>query len=323
MQATINLPVLIIAFQRLENLKAIVEKCIANGVTQIYISVDGPPRDSQIKIRNFAAISSFLLELESNPRLFVSTHINTHNVGCSANVLNSIDWFFSKVEFGVILEDDCIPEDSFFLFARLSVPILNGNDECKIAGGSQFFSVTEYGNVDWIMGKYPIIWGWITTRDNWFQLSSLMEIAIVQNHYPFDLLGSPDDLFWAAGMRRASLGFIDAWDAVLAYVFHKNNFKCLLPAVSLVKNIGNDDHAVHNMKDNKQIQMTTGIFTNGSSWPKYIPEMDEWYRRNVYRIGFRNLISTRVTRVLDFLMPKRAVHQNLESRWRGMESFKP
>lgn len=323
MQATVNLPVLIIAFQRPENLKEIVERCIANGVRHIYISVDGPPKNSQIKIRNHNSIKSFLLDLRSNLSIQVSMRFSAHNVGCSANVLNSIDWFFSNEEFGAILEDDCIPEDSFFLFARSSLTILSENNEVKIAGGSQFYPGAERENADWMIGKYPIIWGWVTTRDNWVQLSSLMKIAINQNSHRLDFLSASEDLFWAAGLRRASLGFTDAWDAVLAYVFHKKNFKCLLPAVSLIRNVGNDDYAVHNMKDNKQIQMRTGIFINSSSTPKYIPEMDRWYRRNVYRISFRHRFSTKVTRLLDYFVPKRAIYQKLEFRWTGVESFKP
>ena len=41
---------------------------------------------------------------------------NIKNLGCRNSVRKGIDWFFKYNYFGIILEDDCLPNKSFFEF---------------------------------------------------------------------------------------------------------------------------------------------------------------------------------------------------------------
>lgn len=48
----------------------------------------------------------------------VKTLFRDENLGCKRAVSSAIDWFFSHVEEGIILEDDCVPDQSFFPFCQ-------------------------------------------------------------------------------------------------------------------------------------------------------------------------------------------------------------
>jgi len=38
------------------------------------------------------------------------------NLGCKIRISSGLNWVFSKVDHAIILEDDCIPDPSFFSF---------------------------------------------------------------------------------------------------------------------------------------------------------------------------------------------------------------
>ena len=50
----------------------------------------------------------------------IHRNIAHKNLGCQVAVSNGISWFFEQVEFGIILEDDCIVDKEFFDFVLLN-----------------------------------------------------------------------------------------------------------------------------------------------------------------------------------------------------------
>ena len=40
------------------------------------------------------------------------------NLGCGPRVSSGIEWVFQTVEEAIIVEDDCLPHQDFFYFAR-------------------------------------------------------------------------------------------------------------------------------------------------------------------------------------------------------------
>src|SRR5277367_265131 len=48
----------------------------------------------------------------------VKTLFRESNLGCKNAVSSAITWFFENEEMGIILEDDCMPAQSFFPFCE-------------------------------------------------------------------------------------------------------------------------------------------------------------------------------------------------------------
>ena len=315
MQDVKELPVLIMAFQRVDNLKLIVERCMEAGIREIYVSVDGPLPENPEQQINYRLIIQYLNLLSVNPNLRICINLNEHNLGCSVSILRALDWFFGLVDLGVILEDDCIPEVSFFSYVFDGLEYINDNAHCMIVSGSQFWRSPELksGNV---ISTYPLIWGWATTKLKWHLLSDLMEkeVNMTTFHYPW--LGSPDHVFWHAGLRRSVLGYIDAWDSILAFIFYRDGFEALLPHTSLISNIGNDQYAIHQMSQNRQIGIESQAYVPGERAPKIDTEMDKWIRINVYQINWVKWVTTKLTFLLDYFGMNRKVCDPLRLHWR-------
>src|ERR1019366_4022768 len=48
----------------------------------------------------------------------VSTNFADHNLGCQERMISGFNWVFSLVEEAILLEDDCLPDASFFFFCE-------------------------------------------------------------------------------------------------------------------------------------------------------------------------------------------------------------
>ena len=48
----------------------------------------------------------------------VMTQYASANMGCRRRVSSGLDWVFDTVEQAIILEDDCLPDPSFFRFCE-------------------------------------------------------------------------------------------------------------------------------------------------------------------------------------------------------------
>ena len=311
-----DLPVLIMAFQRLDNLDLIVNRCRAAGIRKIYISVDGPSPEDFGQIENHQRIVKYVSTLSEDSNLSIFAKVSEVNLGCSASVLGALDWFFSQVDFGIVLEDDCIPEISFFTFVLRGLEYLSQDSNCMIVSGSQFWASTKISS-GCFLSKYPLIWGWATTKSNWKKLSDSMEAEIHRLNFRYPCLANSEDVFWNAGLRRSVLGYLDAWDAILAYVFYANNYMALLPHASLIQNIGNDQFAIHKMSRNRQIRVQTGVFNDVYIAPLNVEEMNNWMRKHIYGINPMRLVTTRSTYLRDILGLSRRICPPLKYRWRN------
>ena len=56
---------------------------------------------------------------------------------------------------------------------------------------------------------------------------------------------SPSYGFWRTGYQRALAGRLDSWANVLAYNFLIGDFKSIVPAFSLITNVGFDEFATN------------------------------------------------------------------------------
>lgn len=88
------------------------------------------------------------------------------NMGCDSRIKSGLDYVFSQVEYAIILEDDCIPEISFFWFCReLLLKYKNEPIIKYIAGSNQ---IRNYKITDSYIFTYNAwTWGWATWKRAW------------------------------------------------------------------------------------------------------------------------------------------------------------
>ena len=305
---------LIIAYRRHENVLKLINILSNQGLKRIYIAID----------RNTSLDSSSLIDVNKTIEVVIAASkdmpgqlraaIHTENVGCSAAVLSACEWFFENEEFGLILEDDCIPAEEFLAYANYSRKVIETNSDVWLFCGTQF-APNEKSPDSWSLSKYALIWGWGTSKSNWNQIASSLRkdgIKISSKN-----IGFAEKQYWSAGAARSYSGVIDAWDNILIQRMLALGKKAILPKYALVSNIGNDSAATHTTSDSNWLGLITGSFDFPKATPFENPSLDLWLMRKFYRISIRHVFTTKITYFLDFITGKRKRSNDLVSRWKN------
>ena len=313
-QRSQDLAVLVIAYLRPDNLDRILEISRSAGVTKFFISVDFPRNASMNDLKLNAKVLSISRNFQRVSGCEVHIFEREKNVGCSAAVLSSCDWFFEHVDHGIVLEDDCLPTVDFFAYCADTFPLLEDNQNVWLACGTQF--APPVSDEPWVLSRYPLTWGWATTKKKWIQISSSL-------NEPFSELRASrkreisvsESVYWNAGALRAIRGISDAWDTPLVQKMLLKSKFAVLPRVALVSNIGNDSKATHTHGTSIGLGLKTGSYSASMKKPDLVKEIDEWLRLNFYQISKRHMVSTKLTRLIDFFSCR--VHKSitLTSRW--------
>ena len=208
---------------------------------KLYLASDGPRQHVQDEQEIVTSIRNFMqsnITWECDAKLL----FRDENLGCKNAVSSAIDWFFDYEYEGIIIEDDCLPEPSFFHFcSKLLKDYRNDLRVGMITGTSYLFNEVTSDD-DYFFSKYCSVWGWATWRDRWqlydanVNFSSKSEaIRVIQKFISWDAYVAN---FYIRAHERVENNLVDTWDYQWVFTCMQNDFYCLTPYKNLIKNIG-------------------------------------------------------------------------------------
>jgi hypothetical protein len=288
---------LVIAYQRPDNVEEILSRVVASGIKNIYVSLDYPRLPNSESLHRREEIIRLVEKLALNPSLQIRLSTFSQNVGCGVAVTTACDWFFDSVNLGVVIEDDCIPTPGFFSYMRYALIGLINSKNSFIASGSRLHPLSADG-MHWELNGFPIFWGWGSTASKWKQLSiQIKEPLPLFRKYPSRF--SIQSFYWRAGSRRVREGFVDTWDTLISELFYRNSLYNLSPSVSLVQNIGNDEHATHKMDYLSGLPAAHESFKFPTTFPIFDPTKNSQCGKFLYKYSARHIVTTFLTKLLD------------------------
>lgn len=305
---------LVIAYCRHDSLNKILEIVEKSNASSVYISIDAPASDNPEVVAANSSVIQASLDFKRVSSKSVFLHIRNNNSGCAASILTSCDWFFSQENFGIVLEDDCIPSEGFFKFVEDCKPALLADNSNWLISGAQFAPTKISGNSA-NKSVYAFIWGWATTRQKWQEFRAALFTVSTKPKIQFKKIASSiDELYWYSGYRRALGGFVDAWDSPLLFCMYKLEKFAILPSVNLVTNVGDDEVAVHTRKNNPLLRVDAQAqnYVVGPLIRNH--QLDSWIRKEVYKIRPRHIVTNLATAFLDNLVPSRRRLSPLKER---------
>ena len=152
-------PVLVIAFRRPDFTRQLLEVLGRVRPPRLYLALDAPRAGA------CAEVKSLLEDIPWPCQVF--RNYAQENQGSGVRVPGAVSWMLESEDDGVILEDDCLPDDTFFPFCEellgrfrddervMGISGQLGRTRRIPTGGSYFFS------------KYNRTWGWATWRRAW------------------------------------------------------------------------------------------------------------------------------------------------------------
>jgi len=156
-------PVLFIVFNRLDTTKQVFEEIKKAKPQKLFIAADGP-RNFQEKNKT-DVVRKYILE-NINWKCEVKTLFREKNLGCKYAVAGAIDWFFDNVEQGIILEDDCLPSQSFFKFCQEMLEKYKDDERVMHISGTNVEGISKIDQ-DYFFAINFNVWGWATWKRAW------------------------------------------------------------------------------------------------------------------------------------------------------------
>ena len=288
-------PILFLVFNRPEETERVLEAIKKVAPKYLYIAADGPRenRDGEIelceKVRSIVSNIDWACE--------VKTLFRDKNVGCKKAVSEAINWFFENVDQGIILEDDCLPDSSFFPYCEQLLEKYK-NDESIISIGGINLGYTFNGIHSYAFSRFMNMWGWATWRrsaklvdydmgkwENKRFKNLFLHRKLQDNLFLLDYNWIK---FWKNYFNLTLSGKMDTWDYQWIFTQLFLNKKSIFPARNLIKNIGFSDTATHTFNPNHPI---TRLNLESINFPLIEPVYkghDEVYERNfIKKIWFR------------------------------------
>ena len=157
-----NIPILFLIFCRPDTTEQVFEQIRAIKPARLYVAADAP-RAGRPDEAERAAQARAITEKVDWP-CEVKTLYREQNLGCKRAVSEAISWFFEQEEYGVILEDDCLPHPSFFPYCEEL--LLRYKDDQRIGhiSGNCFLPQIISPELSYDFCSVTHIWGWATWR---------------------------------------------------------------------------------------------------------------------------------------------------------------
>jgi len=175
------------------------------------------------------------------------------NLGCGMRPQSGITNAFEQVDKLIILEDDCVPELSFFKYCEELLNKYENDERIAYISGLNHFEEWDFGGDSYGFTKTGAIWGWATWKRAWNRYD--YAISQINNNYVKKLLKL--NLFDAE--KRVSVWEetnekvvrnekISYWDWQWGYVKYSQSQYVIVPKCNLISNIGTGIDSTHAKK---------------------------------------------------------------------------
>lgn len=246
MDKLFHTPILFLVFNRPDTTERIFEIIRKIKPLKLFVSADGPRANRPGEKEKCEQTRKIIERVDWDCE--VHRNFSDANLGCKKGVVKGINWFFENIEKGIIIEDDCILDESFFSFAQELLERYRDNERIMHIGAANFQDGKKRGKASYYFSKFCHVWGWATWRRAWEhydvliksfdefksknEISSILPDRKMQNH-------------WLKLFQTVYDNALDTWDFQWVYTVWKRKGMSVIPNVNLVSNIGFGEEATH------------------------------------------------------------------------------
>jgi hypothetical protein len=151
---------LFLVFNRPDTTSQVFEAIRKARPPKLYVAADGPRLDREGELEKCAQVRAIATAIDWPCELH--TLFRDLNQGCKIAVSTAITWFFEHEEQGIILEDDCLPSQSFFLFCQEMLNHYKNDTRVWHVAGVYPFATDSRDCNAYCFSEYSPIWGWAT-----------------------------------------------------------------------------------------------------------------------------------------------------------------
>lgn len=233
-------PILFLVFNRPATTQIVFDVIRKARPARLYVVADGPRKNKPGEIEKCDRVRSIATNIDWDCDL--KTLLRDENLGCGKSVSAGITWFFENEPEGIILEDDCVPNASFFPYCtELLERYRHDRRVMEISGNNirpEKFNQSEYS---YSFSAHNGIWGWASWRRAFdlydYEMKQYKKIK-TQKYFTqnFNSIFEKDYFNWV--FERTYLFPDITWDYQWEFAKRINSGLTIVPQKNLVVNIG-------------------------------------------------------------------------------------
>jgi hypothetical protein len=247
---TEDTPVAFFVFRRPETTARVFQRIRDARPRQLFLIADGPrggsAEDEAATKRTREVIETVDWKCE------VRRNFSEENLGLRRRISTGLDWVFAQADRAIILEDDCLPDASFFRFAGELLERFKADNRIMSITGTNFHGARQFTADSYYFSRYESCWGWATWARAWQNFD--VELGLWPGLHQTPLFRKAFSSrrvadFWEQIFSRLHAGEIDSWAYAWTFAHIVQNGLAVVPSTNLVSNIGFGSDGTHTLAD--------------------------------------------------------------------------
>lgn len=239
-------PVAMLVFNRPRETQRVFEAVAAARPPKLLVVADGPRAERPDELRLCRETRAVFEHV--NWPCEVLTHYAEANLGCRRRILTGLDWVFSQVPEAIILEDDCLPDPSFFPYCDELLARYRDDDRVHMIRGGNFLEGRHPVPTSYFFSRWYHIWGWATWARAWkhtdhdmLRWPELRDSGWLERELPLQAMADKARKIF----DDAHAGRVDTWEYHFTFMGWVREALAICPSENLVTNIGFGPGAAH------------------------------------------------------------------------------
>jgi len=295
-------PVAFFVFRRPDTTQQVFDRIAQARPRKLLLVADGPRQDRPGEADACRQVREIVARVDWPCE--VSRNFSERNLGCGERMISGLNWVFSQVEEAIILEDDCLPDFSFFRFCEELLEKYRDDDRIAYISGDNLVGKAGGPADSFYFSRIGGIWGWATWRSEWQRYDRHLNDwpTIREQGLLKELFDEPEAIaFWNRifDAMHDKTG-PDTWDYQWLFTGLKNNSLTIVPSVNLITNIGFGANATHTIQADSPFRLPAATMKFPLNYPaSFIPlrSLDRLRVRAMLPPALHRRIATAIAKV--------------------------
>lgn len=293
-QLQFEIPIVLFVFKRFDKIIPIVERLAEVKPKKVYIIADGPRDDSDIE-----AVRKCREQIEEQidwPCTIVKNY-SEGNRGVYANIGKGAAWVFEREEEAIFLEDDNLPEITFFRFCHEMLERYKDDERILWICGTNYLENYQ-SKYSYVFSRHMLPCGWASWKKKFLKyydgeldsLNNVKKRLEIRKNYESKKFYRYDRQRWMAEFDRIKKGQRPiSWDYQMSFSIRLNGLYGVVPTMNVIENIGVDENSIHGGKsmDNIMTKRFCGMKAIPINFPLIHPDvvkLDKDFEKKILKI---------------------------------------
>lgn len=256
-QKSVNTPVVFLVYKRPKHTEKVLDAIRQARPKELFVVADGPKNQGE---EESTSSTIALIKKGITWDCSVKWNIAESNMGLANRVSSGITWAMRQCNEAIILEDDCLPDPSFFPYCAEMLEMYSREEKIMSITGDNFQKEIQRGDASYYFSFFHHCWGWATWKRAWDHYDHSLTCWTKTLQFIKEQEIPNFEKYWEGIKSLLDEGNINSWAYRWIFSIWARRGLTITPNLNLVQNIGYGDEGTHTKGPNIAPKKSSMIF---------------------------------------------------------------